>query len=412
MWRAPNAFAQLEAVEIAVSIEPPFVLEDETGILTGFDIDLINALATQAGLATVYTKTEFRYLLPGVATRLYDVGSTCLFITPERQAQVHFSRPYFATGLVLVVQAAITTTVGLVDLTPEMTVGAIEGSDAQTFVQTQSTALVHLSPNSTDIFAKVEAGELNAAIVSEIDFLGYQLSHPDAALKTVGSLLTYNECGLAVNQADTALLDQLDIALAEIKTNGTYDTIYLKWFGERALPEKPIEPISIEDVALLPNQTVAATTVEESTTVVTVADLAGIYYLTTSNEAAQAGDGQAEARYQILTLAANGFWFVSEMSAPGADSSTISDAQTRQPGLWYVNERGQVEAMILTFSVPQADTDASDIIRKNYEMTVDNNGAVVGTYQATHYTTALATLGAAPTAVLTQTVEFTGQRMQ
>lgn len=412
VWRAPDALAQLETVVVAVSIEPPFVWEDETGTLTGFDIDLINALAAQAGLSIAYTKTEFRYLLPGVATRLYDVGSSCLFITPERQAQVHFTRPYFATGLTLVVQAATTTTVSVTDLTPEMAVGVVEGSVAQDFVQTQSTARVNTALNRDDIFAKVEAGELNAAVVSETYLLGHKLSHPNADLKTVGSLLTYNECGLAVNPADAALLTQLDVALAEVKNNGTYDTLYNKWFGERVLPEKPVEPTPTEDVPPLPIPTPTPATVAESTAVTTTADLVGIYYLTASDEAALEEDGQARARYQILTLVANGLWFVSEMPALVADSSALRDAQTGQPGLWFVNASGQVEAMILTFTTAMTDTGASDVIRKDYTMTVDSNGAVIGNYQATHYATDLFAVETAPTASLTQTVEFTGQRVE
>jgi len=409
--RAPDAMAQLETVGVAVTISPPFILEDKTGALTGFDIDLINALAAKAGLHISYTKTDFRYLLPGVATRLYDVGSACLAITPERQAQVHFTRPYFATGLTLVVPAAITATATLTDLTPAMTVGVSEGSVAEAFAHSLNTALVHPLPNIDDIFTKVKATELNAAIVSEANFFGYQLGHPDPTLKMVGGLLTYNECGFAVNQADTALLDQLDVALAALKTDGTYDTLYHKWFGERPVPVKPVEPTPTAASAL-PSPTPPPATVVVSTSVTATAGLAGIYYLTISGEPAPKQGGQAGARYQILTLAANGLWFVTETPAPVAASSAVRDAQTGQPGLWFVNAHGQVEAMILTFTPPTADNGAPDVIRKDYEMKVDSHGTVVGTYHATHYAADLFALGTAPTATLTQTIEFTGQRVQ
>ncbi len=410
--RAPEALAQLETVVVAVSITPPFIWEDETGTLTGFDIDLINALATQADLPISYTKTEMRYLLPGVATRLYDVGSGCLSITPERQAQVHFTRPYFATGLTVVVQTATTTTFSLADLTPEMTVGVLEESVTQDFLQTQTTALMYPVRNINDAFAKVETGELNAAIVSETDWLGYQLSHPNAALKTVGNLLTYSECGLVVNQTDTALLDQLDAALTEIKSNGTYDKLYHKWFDARPVPEKPVEPLPTAVAIPLPSPTPPPATAAESISVTATSNLAGIYYLTVGDEAVATQDEQGGGRYQILTLAANGLWFVSEAPVPVADSSAAHDSQTGHSGLWFVNVRGQVEAMLLTFTDLATDTAGATVIRKDYQMQIDGNGTVVGAYHTTHYATDLFALPTVPTATLTQTVEFTGQRVQ
>lgn len=420
--RAPDALAQLETVVVAVSIAPPFVAEDETGTLTGFDIDLINALAAQADLPITYTKTATRYLLPGVATRLYDVGSGCLAITPKGEVQVHFTRPYFATGLTMVVQTATTTLLNLADLTPEMAVGVLEESAAQAFVQSQSTALVHPVLHLNDVFAKVETGELDAAIVNETDWLGYQLSHPGAALKTVGNLLAYRECGLVVNQADITLLDQLDAALLEIKNNGTYDRLYRKWFDKRPEPEKPVEPLPTAVAPPLPSPTPLPATVSGSISLTTTSNLAGIYYLTVgdetvgdetgSEEAGATQEEQGEERYQILTLAANGIWFVSEAPAPVADSGVTPDSRTGQPGLWFINVHGQVEAMLITFTVPATDTGEVTVTRKDYQMQIDGNGTVVGAYHTTHYATDLFALPAAPTAALTQTVEFTGQRVQ
>ena len=411
LWRAPDALAQLKTIVVAVAITPPFIVEDKRGALTGFDIDLINALATQAGLHVAYTKTDLRYLLPGVTTRLYDVGSACLAITPERQAQVQFTRPYFASGLSLIIPATMTTTNSVADLTPEMTVGVIEGSAAEAFVHTLNTALVHSIPAINDVFAKVEAGELNAAITSEANFLGYQMDHPKTGLKIVGSLLTYSECGLAVNQTDTALADQFNAALTELKSNGAYDKIYHKWFGERALPEKPVEPTPTA-ASPAASPTPPPATVAVSTSVTTTAALAGIYYLTVTDQPAAEQGGPAAARYQILTLAENGLWFVAETPAPAPADSAMHDTPTGQPGLWFVNGRGQVEAMMLNFTASTADAGAAEVIRKDYEMKVDSQGAVVGAYHTTHYAADLFALPTAPTATITQTIEFTGQRVQ
>lgn len=412
IWRVPNALAQLETVTVAVTMLPPFVWEDETGTLTGFDIELLDALAAQAGLRLTYTKTEFRYLLPGVATRLYDVGAGCIVITPDRQAQLSFTRPYFASGLTLVVQTDNKEIHSLTDLTVTNTAGVIDGSLSQEFAQTHTAATTYPVLNSETAFSKVEAGELNSTIISEIEFLAYRLQHPEASLEAVGGLLTYGECGLAVNQTDTALLDKLDVALAELKTNGSYDKLYQQWFGNRPLPEKPVEPTPVADVATpTPNPTPTPDGIEVQPTLTTTVDLAGIYYLTLRGESDTQPAEQSPARYQLLTLAANGLWFVSESPEPLSASGRSSAQQSGQSGLWFVKDNGQVEATLLTFTTPTA-ASTPEVLRKDYQMQVDGNGHVMGVYHITYYAADLFANLPLPTAAMTQTVEFTGQRVK
>ena len=443
LWHAPNASAQLERLVVAVDLTAPFVWIDEDGALVGFDIDLIDALAAQAGLQVDYKEVEFRYLLPGVATRLYDIGSACIVITPEREAQVDFTRPYFATGLILVAQADNTDFNSIADLTTEMTIGVRAGSRAEELARPATGAVINSLLPIQDGFDKVEAGELHALLIREAEFLGYQRQVPGAKLKRVGALLTYGECGLAVNEGDPALLDQLDVALVELKNNGSYDRLYDKWFGDRPVPEKPLPPTpapAAETAATITTPTpTPSSTLTNSGIITDTAALAGIYYLTVNEQSTLASPQAARARYQILTLAANGLWFVSETPPPPATDST-PDTQSGQPGFWYVNPAGAVEAMLLTFTTPVLETGTvagsatatategipggipgeisgrstggTIVIRKDYQLQVAGDGSVVGAYQTTSYPTDLFGLPAAPTAALTQTLEFTGQRVQ
>ena len=429
LWHAPNASAQLETLVVAVDITAPFVWIDEGGAFVGFDIDLIDALAAQAGLRVDYKQVEFRYLLPGVATRLYDIGSACITITPEREAQVDFTRPYFATGLILVAQADNAEINSLADLTNEMTLGVRAGSRAEEFARTESIAVINSLLTIQDGFDRIEAGDLHAMLISEAEFLGYQRQVPAAKLKRVGALLTYGECGLAVNEGDPALLDQLDVALVELKNNGSYETLYRKWFGERPVPAEPVPPTpAAETAATIPTPTPEPSiTLTNSGILTDTAALAGIYYLTVNEQLTPAAAEKETARYQILTLAANGLWFVSE-TPPTATNRPPPDIQTGQPGFWYVNPAGQVEAMLLTFTTPAVEAGATTggipggipgettggtiVIRKDYQLQIGIDGTVVGAYQTTNYPSELFGLPAAATAALTKTVEFTGQRVQ
>lgn len=410
LWHSSTAQAQLDTLTVAVSLAPPFAFVDETGTLTGFDIELLDALATQAGLRFTYATTELRYLLPGVVTRLYDIGD-CIVITPERQAQLLFTQPYFASGLTLVAQKDNRRIQTLTDLTAEKSVGVLDGSLAVAFAQTHVTATVYAVQSTETLFAKIETGELNSALISEAELLAYQLDHPETTLHGVGDLLTYGECGMAVNQADTALLEKLDAALTELKNNGTYATIYKKWFGNRPQPEKPVKPTSAREASAPPTPTPTAVSVEVTRALTTETELAGLYYLTISPEATPQPTAQTANQYQLLTLAPNGLWFVMESPVPLPDNAVTTMQQNGQSGLWYVNSDGQVEATLLTFTT-SSDATPTAVIRKDYQMQIDSNGHVVGRYQAAYYAADLFTSLPPPAAAMTQTVEFTGERVR
>lgn len=412
LWHISDAQAQLDPLTVAVSFTPPFVFASEAGALTGFEIELLDALATQAGLRFTYTTTEFRYLLPGIATRLYDLGGGCIAITPERQARLLFTRPYFASGLTMVVHADNSRIQTLADLTAEKNVAVLDGSLTLTFAQSHITATIHTVPSNDIAFSEVETGEMDSFIVTETEFLAYQMRHPETPLHSIGGLLDYGECGFVVNQADTALLSKLDVALAELKSNGTYDTIYRKWFGSRPQPEKPVEPTPVADlVTPVPSLAPSAVAVEATPALTTSMALAGIYYLTVTKEPTSQPSDRTISQYQLMTLAANGLWFVIESPDPIPDDTIASMLQSGQSGLWYVNREGQVEATLLTFTAA-TDTAPTEVIRKDYQMQVDGNGHVVGTYQATYYAADLFASIPPPTAAMTQTIKFTGQRVK
>ncbi|MBP7687602.1 MAG: transporter substrate-binding domain-containing protein, partial [Thermoflexales bacterium] len=78
---------------------PPFELVDEkTKEITGFDVDLMKAVAAKAGLEIEFINVGFDPLLAGIAQCQYDGGIAAITITDERKQQMSFSDPYFDAG--------------------------------------------------------------------------------------------------------------------------------------------------------------------------------------------------------------------------------------------------------------------------------------------------------------------------
>ena len=83
----------------------PFEFMDEqTKELTGFDMELITAVAKAMGDDVKIQNMGFDGLIPSLQTRIIDVTAAAMTITPERVKRIDFSEPYYQSGLVILVK--------------------------------------------------------------------------------------------------------------------------------------------------------------------------------------------------------------------------------------------------------------------------------------------------------------------
>ena len=78
---------------------PPFEMRDDaTGQLTGFDIELMQAIGEAAGREVQFISLPFDGLVPALQSRTIDAAISGMTITAERAQTIDFSRPYFRRG--------------------------------------------------------------------------------------------------------------------------------------------------------------------------------------------------------------------------------------------------------------------------------------------------------------------------
>lgn len=78
----------------------------ENGEFTGFDNDLLKAIAANQGLRLQFVGTDFSALLAQVANGRYDIGSSAISVTDKRKQVVAFSNPYFVPYVALLAKAS------------------------------------------------------------------------------------------------------------------------------------------------------------------------------------------------------------------------------------------------------------------------------------------------------------------
>lgn len=207
---------------------PPFEMVDEaTKELTGFDIEMMSAIAKETGLDIEFVNVGFDPLLAGMAQCQYDAAISALTITPERQASMLFSDPYLNAGQIVTVQIDNSTINSKDDLSGK-TVGAQIGTTGAMEVEAISGATLTTFDTVDLAYMALQNGQIDAVVADSPTAAGFVAANADK-LKMVGSVFTDENYGIAVCKTNTDLLAKINEGLAAIKANGTFDALLDKY---------------------------------------------------------------------------------------------------------------------------------------------------------------------------------------
>jgi polar amino acid transport system substrate-binding protein len=216
---------------------PPFeYLDEETGALVGFDLDLMRAIGAELGMEVEIKNVSWDGIIPGLLSGNYNVIASGMTITDERKEVVNFSDPYINAGLVIVTRAGDDGIKGEQDLAGKRVAVQINstGDLAATEMQQEKgikIAEIKRFNHATDPFLELKNGAADA-VVMDFPVAGAQMQASPGLYKIVGEPFTTEEYGFALRKSDTELLAKINQALVTLKANGTYDQIYRKYFGE------------------------------------------------------------------------------------------------------------------------------------------------------------------------------------
>lgn len=211
-----------------------FYDKDNGDKLTGFDVQLVESMATSLGVKAEFKVTPFDSIIQSLAAGNCDMIASATTITPEREEKVSFSEPYFdADQSLLVLKADEGTYKKLEDLKGKV-IGVQAGTTGADYATENKPegATVKEFQGADEMFAAVASGDVQA-LLQDFPVNKYRaVKNPDKFVVTE-TFKTGEQYGFATNKDATALTTALDSALAEAESNGTYDAIYEAWFGKK-----------------------------------------------------------------------------------------------------------------------------------------------------------------------------------
>ncbi len=198
-------------------------------VLTGFEVDLAEALAKRMGVAIEWRALSFDALLAGLRQDRWDLVIASFGITEERSKAVTFTNPHYCSGGIVVSKdPAIRTPADLVGKTVAVQTGS-------TYLENVSklTGLKEVKnfPKDTDCRSALVNGRVDAWVTDRFVAKAALASSASAGLRA-GDFVFVERIACAVKQGNTSLAQAVNQALGDLMADGTYEAISKKWMNE------------------------------------------------------------------------------------------------------------------------------------------------------------------------------------
>ncbi|WP_026256576.1 ABC transporter substrate-binding protein/permease [Mycobacterium sp. 155] len=216
-----------------LSDAPPSICINAKGQFTGFDNELLRAVADKLGLKINFVGTEFSGLLAQTASRRFDVASSSITTTDARRRTVGFTNGYDFGYFSLVVPTGSPIT-GFGKLAPGQRIGVVQGTVQESYV----IDTLHLQPvkfpDYATVYASLKTRQIDAWVAPSQQASGtVQPGDPAEIIENTFSL--DNFVAWAVAKENRPLIDALNSGLDAVIADGTWARLYSDWVP-RALP--------------------------------------------------------------------------------------------------------------------------------------------------------------------------------
>jgi len=210
---------------------PPYEYVSSHGILKGFNVDIIQAVALQVGWDLEFVPLPWPQALEALEKGKVDAIQGMKY-TPERDEHYDFSVSYLQSSQAIFVHRDRQNIHELADLS-DCSVAVQEGSIGAELVKNVPKIKLLQVPSQGDALQLLLENRVEAVVSNHLTGL-YNLQVMGRAkdVKTVGELLDRTDYALAVVQGENrTIIEEFNTGLAAIRKNGTYEKIYHKWFG-------------------------------------------------------------------------------------------------------------------------------------------------------------------------------------
>jgi polar amino acid transport system substrate-binding protein len=209
----------------------PFSYQEKDGSFTGFDIESSKWIANKMGFKVEHQGVAWDGIIPALLAKKIDMVYAGMTITPERAAQVAFSKPYLKINQSIAVRADSPLTKEDV-MAGKAIIGSQRGTtgeaEAQKLIDAKTMPASNLK--SFDNFPlAVQAlvnGQVQATIYDKPSTIDAIAGQP---VKIIGDIDTNEQYGIAIRKEDTLLLETMNKGLDQLMADPYWNELKAKY---------------------------------------------------------------------------------------------------------------------------------------------------------------------------------------
>jgi cystine transport system substrate-binding protein len=206
----------------------PFSYQGTDGQLTGYDIEIAQAVGAKLGKKVEFVQTPWDAIFAGLEAQRFDLIANQVTINDERKAKYDLSDPYTVSEGVIVTRADDTSITSLANLQGKTTAQSATSNWAQ--VARDAGANVEAVEGFVQAIQLLKDGRVDATVNDTLAVGEYQRTNNDAGIKIAGTTGDTSEQAFAARK-DSGLIAEVNRALGELRADGTLKRISEKYFG-------------------------------------------------------------------------------------------------------------------------------------------------------------------------------------
>lgn len=208
----------------------PFSYHDKNDKLTGYDVDVMKAVAKEMGYRVKFKETQWDSMFAGLDSGRFNVIANQVGINDERKEKYQFSEPYTYSQAVLVVNKNNKNIKSFND---------VKGKKlAQTFTSNYGKLAKSKGAELTKVdgfnqaMDLLQSNRVEGTFNDNISYLDYKKQKPNAKVKAIEGNAEKSQSALTFSKKeDKKTIEKVNKAMKKLKDNGELAKISKKWFG-------------------------------------------------------------------------------------------------------------------------------------------------------------------------------------
>lgn len=202
---------------------PPFEYVDDNGEADGFDMALVRAIGEKLGVEVKIENMEFASLVSSIGTKI-DIAAAGMTVTDERKETVDFTNPYYEAVQYVILPAD--SDIATADDLKDKAIGVQLGTTGD-FIAEELTSSVSQYNKAVDAVNDLVNGRVDCVIIDKNPALVFESKFEGQVVAVDGAQFDFEpeEYAIALPKGDTALADQINAAIEELKADGTFDEL-------------------------------------------------------------------------------------------------------------------------------------------------------------------------------------------